>query len=79
MIVDAHYESCRVDGKTIDIAVLIALGIDSDGCRHVLGVETAWGVTGDSWDRFMAGLKEHGLKGVRLFTSDDYPVIHPAV
>ena len=29
VIVDARYESCRVDGKTIDIAVLVALGIDS--------------------------------------------------
>ena len=79
VIVDARYESCRVDGKIIDIAVLIALGIDSDGYRHVLGVETAWGETGDSWDRFMAGLKERGLKSVRLFTSDAHPGIHPAI
>ena len=79
VIVDARYESCRVDGKIIDIAVLIALWIDSDGYRHVLGVETAWGETGDSWDRFMAGLKERGLKSVRLFTSDAHPGIHPAI
>jgi putative transposase len=79
VIVDARYESCRVDGKIIDIAALIALGIDSDGYRHVLGVETAWGETGDSWDRFMSGLKERGLKGVRLFTSDAHPGIHPAI
>ena len=78
-MVDARYESCRVDGKTIDIAVLIALGIDSDDCVHVLGVETAWVETGDSWNRFMAGFKEYGLKGVRLFTSDDHPGIHPAI
>ena len=35
-IIDARYESCRVDGKIIDIAILIALGIDSEGYRHVL-------------------------------------------
>jgi putative transposase len=79
VVVDARYESCRVDGKVIDIAVLIAIGIDSDGYRHVLGLETAWGETGDSWDRFIGGLKERGLKGVRLFTSDDHPGIHPAI
>jgi len=39
VIIDARYESCRVDGKIIDIAVLIALGIDSEGYRHVLGLE----------------------------------------
>jgi putative transposase len=79
VVVDARYESCRVDGKVIDIAVLIAIGIDSDGYRHVLGLETAWGETSDSWDRFIAGLKQRGLKGVRLFTSDDHPGIHPAI
>ena len=79
VVVDARYESCRVDGKIIDIAVLIAIGIDSDGYRHVLGVETSWAETSDSWDRFIEGLKQRGLRGVRLFTSDDHPGIHPAI
>ena len=79
VIVDARYESCRVDGKIIDIAVQIALGIDSEGYRHVLGLDTAWSETGDSWDRFIGGLKERGLRGVRLVTSDDHPGIHPAI
>lgn len=79
VVVDARYESCRVDRKIIDIAVLIAIGIDSDGYRHVLGIDTSWGETNDSWDRFIGGLKQRGLKGVRLFTSDDHPGIHPAI
>ncbi|HCC71265.1 MAG TPA: hypothetical protein DEQ09_08965, partial [Bacteroidales bacterium] len=73
------YENCRVDGKIIDIACLIAIGIDSEGYRHVLGMDTAWSEIGDSWDRFIGGLKERRLKGVRLFTSDDHPGIHPAI
>jgi putative transposase len=79
VIIDARYESCRVDHKIIDIAVLIAIGIDTEGYRHVLGVETSWGETNDSWDRFIGGLKQRGLKGVRLFTSDAHPGIHPAI
>lgn len=79
VVIDARYESCRVHERVVDIAVLIAIGIDSDGYRHVLGLDTAWGETGDSWDRFIKGLKERGLKGVRLFTSDDHPGIHPAI
>ncbi|MBA7511129.1 hypothetical protein ES705_03120 [subsurface metagenome] len=47
VVVDARYESCRVDGKIIDIAVLIAIGIDSEGYRHILGGETTWGETFD--------------------------------
>ena len=79
VVVDARYESCRVDGKIIDIACLIAIGIDSEGYRHVLGMDTAWTETSDSWDRFIGGLKERGLRGVRLVTSDDHPGIHPAI
>ena len=79
VVVDARYESCRVHERVIDIAVLVAIGIDSDGYRHVLGLDTAWGETGGSWDRFILGLKKRGLKGVRLFTSDDHPGIHPAI
>jgi len=79
VVVDARYESCRVDSKIIDIACLIALGIDSEGHRHVLGMDTAWSESGDSWERFIGGLKERGLRGVRLFTSDDHPGIHPAI
>ena len=66
VIVDARYESSRVDGKIIDIACLDALGVDSGGHRHVLGMDTAWSETGDSWGRFIGGLKERGLRGVRL-------------
>jgi len=79
VVVDARYESCRVDGKIIDIACLIAIGVDSEGYRHVLGMDTSWSETGDSWDRFMGRLKQRGLKGVRLVTSDDHPGIHPAI
>ena len=79
VVVDARYESCRVDGKIIDIACLVALGIDSEGYRHVLGVDTSWSESNDSWDRFIVGLKNRGLQGVRLFTSDDHPGIHHAI
>jgi putative transposase len=79
VVVDARYENCRVDGKIIDIACLVALGIDSEGHRHVLGMDTAWSETSDSWDRFIGGLKKRGLRGVRLVTSDDHPGIHPAI
>ena len=78
-VVDARYENCRVDGKIIDIACLVALGIDSGGHHHVLGMDTAWSETSDSWDRFIGGLKKRGLRGVRLVTSDDHPGTHPAI
>ena len=35
---DAHYEKVRVDGQVIDVAVLIAYGVDLEGCRRILGI-----------------------------------------
>ena len=60
VVADARYESCHVDGRIIDIACLVALGIDSEGYRHVLGVDTSWSESNDSWDRFIGGLKSRG-------------------
>ncbi|MBN1132108.1 MAG: transposase [Bacteroidales bacterium] len=68
-----------MDGKIIDIAVQIAMGIDSEGYCHELALDTAWSETSDFWDRFIGGLKERGFRGVRLVTSNDHPGIHPAI
>ena len=42
-------------------------------------MDPAWSETGDSWDCFIGGLKERGLRGVRLVTSDDHHGMHPAI
>jgi putative transposase len=79
VIVDARYDKCRVGSKIVDIAVLTAIGVDQHGYRHFLAIESAWGETNTSWDNFFAGLKERGLDGVRLFTSDHHPGIRNAI
>ena len=70
LIVDARYEKCRRDGRIVDLAVLVAIGVDSEGRRQVLGVETAWGESEASWSSFLGGLVERGLRGVKLVVSD---------
>ena len=47
-------------------AVLIAVGIDWEGRRQVLGVELADRESRSSWREFLTGLKERGLRGVGL-------------
>jgi putative transposase len=70
LLVDARYEKARVDHRIVDVAVLVAIGVSSEGQRHVLGVEVAHGETTASWSAFLGGLKERGLRGVQLITSD---------
>ena len=49
---------------------MLAVGINEAGQREILGLETAFGETGEAWRRFIGQLKRRGLSGVELATSD---------
>jgi len=57
-------------GEVKNVAVLIAIGVDADGFREVLGVAEGSKEDAQSWRSFLRHLKERGLSGVRLFVSD---------
>ena len=57
LIVDARYERVREAGVIVSHAVLIAIGIDWDGRRQILGVELANRESRSSWSEFLRGLK----------------------
>jgi putative transposase len=72
LILDARYEKVREAGVVASQAVLIAVGIDWDGRRQILGVEMANRESRSAWRDFLVGLKARGLKGVELVVSDDH-------
>lgn len=57
-------------GEVKNVAVLVAIGVDQDGYRQVLGVCEGTKEDKESWRAFLRHLKERGLKGVQLVTSD---------
>jgi putative transposase len=57
-------------GEVKNIAILVAVGVDQDGFRHVLGVMEGMKEDKESWTAFLRYLKERGLRGVQLFISD---------
>jgi putative transposase len=57
-------------GEVRNVAILVAVGVDRDGYRDVLGVAEGAKEDKGSWSNFLRRLKERGLGGVRLFTSD---------
>ena len=57
-------------GEIKKVAVLVAVGVDKDGYREILGVQEGMKEDAESWRDFLRHLKERGLKGVRLFISD---------
>jgi putative transposase len=70
--VDARYEKVRQNGKVEDAAVLIAIGVDSQGKRQVLGVSVAISEHEVHWRAFFTSLVQRGLTGVQLIISDDH-------
>ena len=60
-------------------AVLIAIGIDWDGRRQILGVELANRESRSSWSDFLRGLQARGLNGVELVVSDDHAGLRAAI
>ncbi len=79
LILDARYEKVRVDGVIRSLAVLIAIGIDWEGRRQILGVELMQRESTSGWKAFLAGLKARGLSGVEFVVSDDHAGLRRAI
>ena len=77
---DATYLKVREGGRVVSMAALVATGVAMTGERRVLGLELSPGHDeGSAWPRFIRGLVERGLHGVRLVISDDHPGLVKAV
>jgi transposase-like protein len=57
-------------GEVRNVSVLVAIGVDEEGYRQVLGIAEGLKEDKESWRGFLRHLKDRGLKGVRLFISD---------
>jgi putative transposase len=72
LYVDARYEKVREAGQVRDAAVLVASGITPEGERQILGVSVSLSEHETHWKAFLKGLKDRGMTGVKLVTSDDH-------
>lgn len=79
LYLDARYEKVRQGGVVQRAAVLIAVGVDPDGKRQVLGVSVALSEHEVHWRSFLQGLLARGLCGIRLVISDAHEGIQAAV
>jgi len=69
---DATYLKARQGGRVVDVACLIAYGVNKSGKRELLGVSVEPSEAEVHWRTFLTSLSERGLRGVRLITSDDH-------
>ena len=67
---DALTQKVREGGRTVNVHVLVATGVNADGHREILGVEVTSSEDGAGWLAFLRGLVARGLSGVQLVISD---------
>jgi transposase-like protein len=68
--IDATYVKVREGGRIVSVAVIIAVGVNSDGRREVLGMAVGPSEAEPFWTKFLRSLTRRGLRGVKLVISD---------
>ena len=68
--IDATYVKVREAGRIVSVAVIIAVGVNSDGRREVLGMSVGASEAEPFWTAFLRSLMRRGLRGVKLVISD---------
>lgn len=68
--VDGVYLKCSWGGEIQNVSFLVAIGVNEDGCREIIGAAEGMKEDKDSWRTFFVWLKERGLDGVRLIIGD---------
>jgi transposase-like protein len=76
--IDATYVKVREAGRVVSVAVIIAVGVNTDGRREVLGVATGPSEAEPFWKAFLRSLADRGLRGVRLVVADDHKGLRAA-
>lgn len=72
LVVDAHFEKVRREGRVLSTAVLWVIGISETGYREHLGVWTGPSESRESWVRVFRDLTQRGLEGVEYVVSDEH-------
>jgi len=77
--VDGTYLKVRRGGRIVSVAVIIAVGANTDGRREVLGMEVGTSEAEPIWTEFLRKLTRRGLRGVKLVVSDAHEGIKAAI
>ena len=70
LIVDAMQVKVRRQQAVRSTTVMIAVGISEEGYREILGLKVGFSETGEGWRALFSDLKDRGLSGVEMLTSD---------
>ena len=77
--IDATYLKVRRGGRIVSVAAIIAVAVNTDGRREVLGMQIGTSEAEPIWTEFLRSLTRRGLRGVKLVISDAHEGIKAAV
>src|SRR5579884_389728 len=77
--IDATYVKVRSQGRIVSVAVIVAVGVNADGRREILGMDVGPSEAEPFWTAFLRKLARRGLRGVKLVISDAHEGIKAAV
>ena len=77
--IDATYLKVRRGGRIVSVAAIIAVGVNTDGRREVLGLEIGASEAEPIWREFLRKLTRRGLRGVKLVIADAHEGLKAAV
>ena len=70
---DATYVKVRQNSRVVSVAVIVAVGVNDDGRREMLGMDIGPSEAEAFWTAFLRKLRQRGLRGVKLVISDAQP------
>jgi len=76
---DALEIKSREEGRVVNVTAVMAIGVNADGHREILGVDVITAEDGAGWLAFLRGLISRGLRGVRLVVSDAHAGLKAAI
>ncbi len=76
---DATYLKQRQGGRTVSVAAIIAVAVDTDGRREIVGLHIGPSEAEVFWTTFLTSLKKRGLSGVKLVISDAHEGLKAAI
>ena len=76
---DATYLKVRATGRIVSVAVIVAVAVNNDGRREVLGIAIGASEAETFWAEFLRSLARRGLRGVKLVISDAHEGLKAAV
>ena len=77
--IDATYLKARQNGRIVSLATIVAVGVNADGRREVLGMDIGPSEAETFWTEFLRKLARRGLRGVKLLISDAHSGLKAAV